>query len=335
MLKSTPNRIRLNYLLIPVSIIPIDNNGAELFNKIYFWIKEQNYNKITFTASGGIPSRRKLPCYGIKRSKTCVEIVLIAEGQARRIQFRTSLPEEKKETGRSAFSKFKIICRGYGIDLDSMTITNGVDIKKEIEKPLIGAKHSAYYNRTYENCHHIDFHSSYAGGLAFTHPEFKEVLTDLYNKRDIYPEYKNILNFTIGFFQSEGGCGARWAHLSKDAIKNNNDRIKELSNRLLNCGRIVLSFNTDGIWYTGKVYHGKGEGNGLGEWHNDHTNCLFRMKSAGAYEFIENGVYTPVVRGIPNEDKNGWVWGDIYSEKANVSKYYFTEEAGVVYYEEK
>ena len=33
---------------------------------------------------------------------------------------------------------------------------------------------------------------------------------------------KNILNFSIGFMQSLGGCSARWAHLSRDAIKDNN-----------------------------------------------------------------------------------------------------------------
>ena len=91
--------------------------------------------------------------------------------------------------------------------------------------------------------------------------------------------------------QSISGCNARWAHLSRDAIKDNNDRVKKLAETLEKKGRMVLSFNTDGIWYKGPVYHGEGEGDGLGEWHNDHVNCKFRAKSSGSYEFIENKKY--------------------------------------------
>ena len=32
------------------------------------------------------------------------------------------------------------------------------------------------------NVHHIDFHNSYPAGLVNTHPEFKDVITFLYNK---------------------------------------------------------------------------------------------------------------------------------------------------------
>lgn len=85
---------------------------------------------------------------------------------------------------------------------------------------------------------------------------------------------------------------------------------------------MVISYNTDGIWYQGAVYHGDGEGDDLGQWHNDHVNCRFRAKSAGSYEFIENGSYFPVVRGKTRLDdlipRDKWQWGDIYQNEADL-----------------
>ena len=216
-----------------------------------------------------------------------------------------------------------------GINLDDYAIDNGPEVKKTIEKPYIGVHKKIFYNQTFEHANHIDFHSSYAAGLAFTHPEFKTVLEEIYLKREENDIYKNILNFSIGFMQSLQGCGARFAHLSKDAIFNNNERLRELARRLDKSGRSVIAFNTDGIWYEGKPYHGSGEGSKLGEWHNDHIDCKFRMKSDGAYEFIEKGIYYPVIRGIANDSKSDWEWGDIYSKKAELKLFTFTESEGV------
>ena len=68
----------------------------------------------------------------------------------------------------------------------------------------------------------------------------------------------------------------------------------------------------------------------MGEWHNDHINCTFRAKSSGSYEFIENGKYHPVVRGITNSSKKNWEWGDIYTKKAEMVLFKFSEEEGVI-----
>lgn len=328
-LKSTPSSAKINYLLIPVTVFNINKEGAEKFNKIYLWLKDQNLYQIERTSSGGIKSgpHRKRPAWDIKKSRTCIEITLLMEGRAWRIQFRSELQEGM--SGRKAFTLFKRILLKRGIDLDKYAIDNGREVKEEIEKPLIGAKRKLFYDRTFEQVNHIDFHSSYAGGLANSHPEFREVLEELYAKREEKKEYKNILNFSIGFMQSIAGCNARWAHLSRDAIKDNNERVKNLAKKLEKTGRMVLSFNTDGIWYKGAVYHGEGEGEGLGEWHNDHTNCTFRAKSSGSYEFIEKGKYYPVVRGITNSSKKNWEWGDIYSKKAELVLFTFNEEKGV------
>lgn len=329
-LKHTSSSAHINYLLIPVSVFDITEEGAKAFNKIYFWLKAQKLYKLERTASGGIKSgpHRRRPAWDIKINRVCVELTVLLEGRAWRIQFRSKLP--KGMSGRKAFAKFKKILLKKGIDLEDYAIENGPEIKNTIEKPLIGAKREIFYDHVFEKVNHIDYHSSFAGGLANTHSEFKPTLIELYNKREENEEYKNILNFSIGFMQSISGCNARWAHLSRDAIKDNNDRIKKLAETLEKKGRIVISFNTDGIWYKGAVYHGAGEGEGLGEWHNDHVNCKFRARSSGSYEFIENGAYFPVVRGIANDTKSDWKWGDIYEKKAEVQLFSFSEEEGVV-----
>lgn len=328
-LKHTKSSAKINYLLIPVTVFDMTEEGAKSFNKIYFYLKKENLYKLERSKSGGIKSgsHRRRPAWDIQINRTCVELTVLYEGCAWRIQFRSKLPSGM--SGRKAFTAFKRILKKRGIDLESYAIENGAEIKKTIEKPLIGAKRKVFYNKIFEKVNHIDFHSSYAGGLANTHKEFAEILNEIYRKREENEEYKNILNFSIGFMQSPAGCNSRWAHLSRDAIKDNNERIKKLAETLEKKGRIVISFNTDGIWYKGAVYHGAGEGEGLGQWHNDHINCKFRAKSSGSYEFIENGVYFPVVRGIANDSKKDWKWGDIYEKKAEVTLFKFTEEGGV------
>ena len=249
------------------------------------------------------------------------------EGCAWRIQFRTKLP--KGMSGKKAFTVFKRLLLKDGVNLDEMAIENGPEVKKEIEHYLVKPYHKFYLNKTYDKAHHIDFHSSFAGGLANTHPEFRKTLEWLYENREKDEINKNILNFSIGYMQSVQGCKAKWAHLSKDAIADNNKRLLDIVKRLEESGRTVLLLNTDGVWYNGPLYHGEGEGSGLGQWQNDHKNCQFRMASAGAYEFIEKNKYFPVIRGIPNDIKNDWKWGDIYKEKAVPSIFSFTEEEGV------
>lgn len=328
-LKHCKATYRINYLLIPVTTFPITKNGAKAFNKIYSWLQKQNLYKLERTSSGGIKNgcHMPIPAWDFRANKYCAEITLILDGYAWRIQFRTETP--KKLSGRTAFTKFKRLLKKDGIDLDQYAINNGPEVKKDIEKYIVKANHEFYIDKIFSNAHHIDFHSSFASGLANTHPEFRPTLERLFKNREKDEINKHILNFSIGFMQSIAGCNARWAHLSKDAIKDNNDRVRNLAQEVEKAGRKVLLFNTDGFWYDGPIYHGKGEGEGLGQWHNDRINCKFRMSSAGVYEFIEDGEYFPVVRGIPNDTKLNWEWGDIYTKKAVPDIFTFTEEEGV------
>jgi hypothetical protein len=145
------------------------------------------------------------------------------------------------------------------------------------------------------------------------------------------------MNMTWGMFQCAGLHGAAWAHISRDGIKDTNDRLKEITKRLVAAGRVPLCYNTDGVWYLGEVYHGEGEGKNMGEWENDHINCKIRFKSRGAYEYIENDVYHPVIRGVSSYErvkpKKDWEWGDIY--QGIINEYSWDEDLGVYKIEHK
>ena len=262
-------------------------------------------------------------CRQVKVGGFWIDLTINSFGDKHRYQLRMVPKEAIKDgelTGSQAFKIFKEQCLKYGINLDDYIIYNGKEVKLTIPSYLIKADPGSL-DYVFEGANHIDFHSSFPAGLANTHPEFRPLLEELYNKRKENAVYKAILNLTIGYMQSITCCDAKWAHLSKDAITDNNNRIKELTQKLLMNGNIILAYNTDGIWYTGNVYHGEGEGSTLGAWENDHINCKIRFKSAGAYEYIENGIYTPVVRGlttfdIEKPDRETWEWGDIYKGSA-------------------
>lgn len=323
--------LHINYYKIPVSITGMSDEGAKLFNKIFQYVQDNNYYAIKRTIKGGIATETPIPSYDIKYRGNSVEMTILNLEGMWRVQFRSELPYSKL-SGRKAFNKFKKLLASDGIDLERYALEHNeaMKCKKEVPTPLIMLASQDYKDVVFENAHHIDFHSSFPAGLVNTHPEFERTIKRIYNMRKVDETCKAILNYSIGFMQSIDCCDARWSHLSRDAIKDNNKRLLNIALKLGKSGRKVLLFNTDGVWYQGEIYHDKTEGEDLGQWHNDHINCTFRAKSDGAYEFIEKGIYYPVVRGIPNEDKVDWKWGDIYLDKARPVIYSYIEGRGIV-----
>lgn len=343
--KGVPIKKDVNYLKMPVYAINNNVDGAHQFNILYKEAMEhKKWNAIVRTKSGGISIARtnfRPPMWDVRRTNACIEITVIWKKMLR-IQFRhlTDVAEEgdkeKHKTdfnGLNAYTRFMEEAKKNGIDMRKYAVANGAEIKKEIEPYLIKLEKEIYKDKTFMGCHHIDFHNSFPAGLVNTHPEFRKTVEYFYEKRKQNPINKAVLNYTIGFFQSIHACNARYAMLSRDAINDNNRRLRELAERLKKAGCVILLWNTDGIWYKGPIYYGEGEGSALGEWENDHTNCQLRIKSKGAYEFIEDGVYYPVIRGYTKLDnvksRKEWEWGDIYKLDATVIMFYWQKEKGI------
>ena len=337
---------KVNFLLIPVTRLTFNEEEINIFNKIYkdFLMVQNFYTVLKRTKSGGI-SNDVMPCekvyrYDLIKKPYGVELTIINPDGMWRIQItrgrKSSEMHKGVLSGHQAYYKFLKYALKYNIDLTKFEVSKdeGLAYHEETEKPLIYiTSETLYKDQTLFNVHHIDFNSSYPAGLANTHPEFKDLIQDLYKQREKNPVVKDILNFFIGYMHSNF-CKYKYAKLARDAIKDSNDRVRKVAAAVERSGRTIILYNTDGFWYEGEPYHGEGEGEGLGEWTNDHLNCKFRCKSRGAYEFIENHHYTPVIRGYTNLDKiknrGDWSWGDIYRSEAEVLNYTFIEGEGVV-----
>ena len=346
--KHQPLTRRPNKLNIPVTLFNVDDEGMNQFNEVYRWVMQRYHGckRIVRTKSGGISTSRenfKPPMWDIRCSKSSgVELTLISYEGMYRFQFRVDFKKDNKfaVSGREAFNAIKKALNKEGIDLNNYAIENGEEVKKEIESYMI--EYYGEIGKVWEHAYHADANSSFWSQLCIAHPEFKPAIEPIYLERKIKPENKGVLTNSIGFFQSIDSCGARWANLSKDAINGNNAFVRELRTKILKAGYLPIATNTDGIWYIDRKgigpYHDENEGTGLGQWKNDHLDCRIRFKSKGAYEFMENGEYHPVIRGRTMYDRikprEEWEWGDIFREDAEeVIKYQFIEGRGIRRYE--
>lgn len=309
----------INKFKIPKTYLKPNKENAKRFNDLLYYCRNNDYRQLTLTDKGTITKKGLiLPAYNYSWCKLGCELIIINE-RCYRIQFRAEPPKDSQEkliTGTKAYARFKAIClQNFNIDLNDYSIPNGEEVNESIKKVPIKLGRGAMIDVTYPNVHHADFHSSFPAGLGNSFPEFKPVVEFLYNNRKEVPEYKHILNLSIGYMHSRL-CNFKLAHLAKAAIEDNNNRVEMLAEELEANGRMPLLYNTDGIWYNGDVFENEDTGSNLGQWTNDHVNCKFRMKSEGAYEFIENDTYYPVMRGISPLDKvkprTEWSWGDIY-----------------------
>ena len=327
----------------PLKLSPTPVN-AEVFNEIYQYLLKTDMNTLQRTPAGSI---RKGPkyisnqyAYDLKKSSLGIMLTICIGGYLYVLKFGLFKSDEAPDIyPTAAFKYFSDKCSEYGINLVDYEIDNGPQVRLETEKAYIDMDPNIL-NKELKNVHHIDFHSSFPAGLANTYPEFRPVMEYYYNRRKTDDVAKFLMNSGIGFMCTEKfGFNAKLAHLRKAAVEDNNKRIDDLRLQLILTGHRIIGHNTDGIWYQGDIYHGPGEGSNLGEWENDYTNCKFRAKSDGAYEFMfkdDDGieVYKPVIRGQTsydaiNPDRKTWEWGDIY--KATVIGWKFDNNKGVYF----
>lgn len=325
----------------PLKLAPTPEN-AKKFNEIYRYLVKSDLNILERAPGGSI---RKGPRYmnnmyawDLRKSSLGVMLTISLGGKLYVLKFGLYKQDEAPEIyPTQAFKEFSDKCLEHGIVLEDYAIDNGPEVRATTEQAPI----DMWFIHTeedpgLENVHHLDFHSSYPAGLANTHPEFRPVMEYFFDKRHDDPAAKFLMNSGIGFMCTEKfGFKAKYAHLRKDAVEDNNRRIEELQFKLLSSGRTIVGRNTDGIWYKGEIYHGTGEGKGLGQWENDHTNCKFRAKSDGAYEFIEDGKYYAVQRGQTTLDaikpRDEWIWGDIF--KTSIIGWKFDNKEGIYFNE--
>lgn len=341
--KPRVERQQIQVTKMPLYRVEPTFESVDWFNEIYQdIISNPEWTRGEMTKSGGICKKRdkfKVPLYMVDTShKSGITLHLVMHWGSFRILMGTNPHEKGDVTGREAFYLFKKCCAKYDINLEDYVIDNGEDVKKDIESPRIAMAKDRYLNVTFENAHHLDLNSSYMAGIAQAFPELYPPIKEIYDKRKEDPKNKSVLTNTFGFCQSKwcnfDGRKYALAHLSKAAIEYNNRTIDELTGKLKKADRRVIAYNTDGIWYDGDIYHDETEGTDLGQWKNDHVNCKLRFRSAGAYEYMEDGEYYPVIRGITNLDRikprSEWKWGDLFKEDAELLRWKFDAKVGII-----
>ena len=319
----------MNYLNFPRIAWEFTDENVETFNKQVDYFKSVGLPKIERTPRGGIKLRSFGRGWDVQPiGSSAIELTVTTWYSTYRLVLTNSVGEDgeaTKMTGKKAYVMMRREFKKDGIELEDYAVENGKEIKKaEIEPPMIMATSQLKFGRIYENVSHLDFHSSYPGGLARLHPEMRKTIERIYEKRKSGGkdgELKLALDASIGFFQSQyckiGKHGYALANLARDAVNDNNERIRRVTKELIESGRTPLLYNTDGIWYSGEPLEaGEDYGPGVGRWENDHLALRFRAKSRGAYEFEDEEGYHPVVRGRTKLDeskpRSEWEWGDVF-----------------------
>lgn len=331
----------------PINYITFDNYGE--WNEIFQFAKE-HYHYIKAAPSGSMPYNHKVrdvQRFCVVSKSTGFELLLMTlKGCFRFILMNGKLAKGNNITGRKALTEIYKLADEFNVKgvlkKHSVNSETGKQIKSEIESPLICTCNDDYIGQEFDNCHHIDANSAYASRISEEIPELRPMYEYAYDHRKENNDlYKHVLTNSIGCMQSEfcididNGFKAspyQLAELSKIAINGNNRWIETMQMKLLLAGRKPLMINTDGIWYQGDVYHDRNEGHKLGQWKNDHTNCKLYIKTAGAYQYIEDNKVNTVLRGYTQLDRiksrDEWSWHEI--DNAAVYTYKFDNDKGII-----
>ena len=267
---------------------------------------------------------------------------------AYQLRFRINDTDFGREiSGRDSFQRFRAELKRDGVDIENFAISNGKELKSAIDfgNPVIQFNESIK-DKVIDNVHHVDMASAYMYFAGIYHPEWEKTIRRIYDLRKSDSIYKHILTHACGFFQSQycilNGHGYALADVASFAIRNTAIAVKKMAKELTNYGFKILAFNTDGVWFHGdlkllpqEIFEKFTQKKEIGKFSIDHKNCTIRFKSVGAYEYMENGKYTPVVRGLTRYDRAGlardnWKWGYIYTpEGEQVEVYKFERNTGL------
>lgn len=315
---------------LPINYVDIDTwnyFAQDLVNREQGLVGDYKYEKLLVTKSGNISKKQYFSThkYLIEQKNSFVSLFIWDERGYTRIALRNGVDSRPEMTGRQAFWKLVDELKADGVTLFDYTIDREQGERLHAMDSLEGNRlikvvAESEINATLHNVHHLDLRSAYAAGVAYKYPSLAPTLNRLFNEREETPVYKHVLNLAIGMFESSY-LDYKFKHLALDAHRFTRTMMEAMTKQIRANGGTVLLYNTDGIWYHGAKLNIV-EGTTLGSWRHDHINTTFRMKSAGAYEFIENGKYNVVLRGKTNLDKikprEEWEWGDIYVKPAGV-----------------
>lgn len=315
--------LKPNYALIPVTT----TDNVDEWNAVFMDYSQRGYPLIEWTPSGGISlTNWRYMGFGVKSYKWGAEITAIDATGAFRLQFRSKLNDVDQSgdiSGKQAFFAFRDALRARGIELKDYEITNGWDVKQTIQPPLIKICNPAFVDLTFTDVYHLDLGSAYPAGAMDYHPEFEPIFRDWYNRRAERAIYKQYLNLLIGTMQSSI-IHFRHADISKHAIEWTRERVLAEAEHVRQSGGMVIMFNTDGLWCKGG--EPSEDVHDIGHFRVDIRAAKFRAASAGKYEYItaDTGEYVARVRGRTAWDdckpRSEWEWGDIYKDKASLSK---------------
>lgn len=334
-------RVKPNLIRFPITKVTLEewNELVSHYNKLYE--EEEIHRGFIFTKSGAISTTKESLiynscCYEVRETRYMHELIICcADGRARVQYDHGQVVQEKNYSGHKAFNRLNREFKKDGIDLSNYYIENGKEVKDTIPKPLITL--CILPNITYTNVFHLDINSAYPYAMTIIVPEWKKTIERIYDGRMNNSMNKLILNMSYGWFQCRY-FGYKLAHISKFCIEYTKKYLASITEELLNNGCSVICYNTDGIWFKcdEPSYIEELEKKTcyrLGGYKLDHKNCSIRFKSSGCYEYIEDGIYTPVVRGRTNLDdlkpRKEWEWGDIYKAIPHIY-YNSTEEYGII-----
>lgn len=320
-------------------VLKFDEKGTDLFNRCVDWCHENIAPKANaqWTPSGGLKKSNEMRlhgCYGFPKGSNMVkELVIYHKGLLGKVQCVKGRKDpdsgSKIRYGRDAFRIFNQTLLRHGVDLEDFAendMEKALAIKRTIPSMMIWMDPDII-GKTLFDVHHMDLNSAFPSGMCVAYPQLRPAIEELYAKRKDkndpeHDDMKNVLNMTWGYLQ----CYAvkfKWSAISKAALEWSNDFIEQKIALLRESGARVLGVNTDGIWYQKKeLYHDADEGTWLCQWKHDHKFCRFRAKSAGGYEYVEDGEYHPVQRGQTKLEKikprELWEWGDLFDFKCKV-----------------
>lgn len=338
---------------IPVTWLDPTVENAEIFNRAYNLVKD--WKDCEMTPSGGISQNMYKFRYNRKKitvTKTGYELLIIGAEKCYCVRFRHDYGkcEDGKMAGKAAFAQFYKKCKKEGLDLSSVAIENGKEVKETIPMPDIRLMY-IYKDMTLEHAFHVDINSAYMAGIkkAYGHlgdGALGRVIQDIFDHRKDNTKSakynKSILNCSQGFMQSQycvlNHKGYALAHLSKAGIEYCYNTLQDIIKYYMDLGCVFIGTNTDGAWFLQNDVPEEdikaNESKELGKYKVDHWNCTLRYKSKGAYEYMENGEYKAVVRGKTRLDsvkpREQWVWGDIYQLDCEPIKFNFIEGEGII-----